>query len=267
MADSHLRTLRAPRTVGTVVTAAGLVTMRTLWFFAVLCVLTAALPQVAWAQRALIGSESLDRFPLTAQDQKRAQAVIAAHPSLRGQTIQLEFPSNAGLRAKCEQPLSFKNPKRERMWGNVQVMAHCGKPSFTASIPLRVRVFGQSVRAARYLPTGARLGRDDLVVEQAEITDAPVDAAVRAEDVLGQTTSQSISARGWIRLNSLKQASVIQARTPVRVQIKGPGFQASGEGIALTDGAIGDTITVRLSDGGQVSGRVVGPGEVEITVK
>ena len=245
MADSHLRTLRT----------------------AVLCVLTVALPQVAWAQRALIGSESLERFPLTVQDQKRAQAVIASHPSLRGQTIQVEFPSNAGLRNKCEQTLSFENPKRDRMWGNVQVMARCDKPSFSASIPLRVRVFGQTIKAARYLPTGARLGRDDLVVEQAEMTDAPADAAVRVEDVLGQTISQSISARGWIRLNSLKQASVIQARAPVRVQIKGPGFQASGEGIALTDGAIGDTVTVRLSDGGQVSGRVVGPGEVEITVK
>jgi flagella basal body P-ring formation protein FlgA len=221
----------------------------------------------ALAQRALIGADPLDRFPLTAQDQKRAQAVVAAHPSLRGQTIQLEFASNAGLRNKCEGTLSFENPKRERMWGNVQVMARCNKPSFTASIPLRVRVFGQSVRAARYLPTGARLGRDDLVVEQAEITDAPADAAVRVEDVLGQTTSQSISARGWVRLNSLKQASVIQARAPVRVQIKGPGFQASGEGVALSDGALGDTVTVRLSDGGQVSGRVVGPGEVEITVK
>jgi len=117
------------------------------------------------------------------------------------------------------------------------------------------------------LPSGARLSADDLLIESAEMTDAPVDAAIRPEDVIGQTTSQSISARGWIRLNSLKQASVIQARAPVRVQIKGSGFQASGEGIALTDGAVGDTVTVRLSDGGQVSGRVVGPGEVEITVK
>ena len=32
----------------------------------------------ALAQRALIGADALDRFPLTAQDQKRAQAVIAA---------------------------------------------------------------------------------------------------------------------------------------------------------------------------------------------
>jgi flagella basal body P-ring formation protein FlgA len=236
-------------------------------FLTLLFVWSLAAVSPVWAQRALIGADPLDRFPLSAQDQKRVQSVVASHPSLKGQTIQLEFAANVGLRNKCEQTLSFENPKRERMWGNVQVIARCGNPRFTASIPVRVRVFGQSVRAARYLPTGARIARDDLVVEQAEITDAPVDVAVRVEDVLGQTTSQSISARGYIRLNSLKQASVIQARAPVRVQIKGPGFQASGEGIALTDGAMGDTVTVRLSDGGQVSGRVVGPGEVEITVK
>ncbi len=259
MADSHLRiTATKGTTTGTAWAT---------WLMVVLAVLAVAVPQPTWAQRALIGSEGLDRFPLTAQDQKRAQTIIASHPSLRGQTIQVEFPPNAGLRTKCEQTLSFENPKRDRMWGNVQVLARCDKPSFSASIPLRVRVFGQSIRAARYLPSGARLGREDLVVDQTEITDAPPDAAVRVEDVLGQTTSQSISARGWIRLNSLKQASVIQARAPVRVQIKGPGFQASGEGIALSEGAIGDTVTVRLSDGGQVSGRVVGPGEVEITVK
>ncbi|MEY3970338.1 MAG: hypothetical protein RLZZ80_36, partial [Pseudomonadota bacterium] len=169
MADSHLR---ITGTKGTTTGTAGAT-----WLMVVLAVLAVAVPQPTWAQRALIGSEGLDRFPLTDQDQKRAQAIIASHPSLRGQTIQVEFPPNAGLRTKCEQTLSFENPKRDRMWGNVQVLARCDKPSFSASIPLRVRVFGQSIRAARYLPSGARLGREDLVVDQTEITDAPPDAA------------------------------------------------------------------------------------------
>ncbi len=261
MADSDLGASLTRRTGwwGAIGPHAGLLTTLLVW--------SLGFGSPAWAQRALIGADPLDRFPLTVQDQKRVQAAVATHPSLRGQTIQLEFAPNVGLRNKCEQTLSFENPKRERMWGNVQVIARCDNPRFTASIPVRVRVFGQSVRAARYLPSGARIARDDLVVEQAEITDAPADVAVRVEDVLGQTTGQSISARGWVRLNTLRQASVIQARALVRVQIKGSGFQASGEGVALTDGAMGDTVTVRLSDGGQVSGRVVGPGEVEITVK
>ena len=220
-----------------------------------------------FAQRALIGSEGLGRHPLTPQDRQAIEQVVQGHASLKGLTSQIEWPAQLGLRSKCEQTLSFEAPKRERLWGNAQVIARCTKPAFSVSIPLRIRVFGTSIKAARYLPSGARLGPDDLVIEQAEVTDAPPDAAIRAEDVLGQTTSQSISARGWVRLNSLRQASVVQARAPVRVQIKGPGFQASGEGVALSDGAVGDTVTVRLTDGGQVSGRVVGPGEVEITVK
>jgi len=70
-----------------------------------------------------------------------------------------------------------------------------------------------------------------------------------------------------VSLNNLREAAVIKVGEGVRVQVQGKGFQANGEGVALTSGAIGDSIRVRMPDGQQVQGQVVRAGTVEIVIQ
>jgi flagella basal body P-ring formation protein FlgA len=133
-------------------------------------------------------------------------------------------------------------------------------------VAVQTRVFGPQVVAKRYLAQGTRLKADDLEVVSTDITRTPADLARSIEEVQGKVLGQPLAQGANLVLNILREPSVIKVGEGVRVQIQGKGFQASGEGVAMSAGAIGDSIRVRMPDGQQVSGRVARAGVVEVVI-
>jgi flagella basal body P-ring formation protein FlgA len=59
---------------------------------------------------------------------------------------------------------------------------------------------------------------------------------------------------------------VVRAGQNVRLEVRGPGFRVGGEGTAMTAAAAGQSVRVRLQSGQIISGTVVRPGLVELTI-
>lgn len=149
--------------------------------------------------------------------------------------------------------------------GVVGATLTCAHPAWRGSVHVIVRAFASVLEPNRMLPTGSVIGAADLFAAEAEIQQAgpPPWAADRAE-VIGREAARPLRERQPIPLNALRAATVIRQGEHVSVQVVGVSFQASGEGVALQAGAVGDSIRVKLPDGRQISGQVLRAGVVEL---
>ena len=233
------------------------------------------LSQIARAQRALepsraeqgAGGPGAAEEDLPQELVARITQTVRAHPSLDGLKVEVRVARVRQKIAECPtQPEVVFSAPKSRPWGSFNMVIRCSKPFWGVTVSVQTRVFGPQVVAKRYLPQGTRLKIEDLEVTAADITRSPVDLARSLEQVQGKVLSQPLQQGGVVGLNILREPSVIKVGEGVRVQIQGKGFQASGEGVAVSAGAIGDSIRVRMPDGQQVSGRVVRAGVVEVLI-
>lgn len=233
------------------------------------------LSQIAQAQRALeasryeqgSGSAAAPEEDLPAEIVERIIKMVRSHPSLSGLKAEVRVGRIRQRLADCPAApeVAFAAPKA-RPWGSFSVVVRCAKPFWGVTVSVQTRVFGPQVVAKRYLAQGTRLKAEDLEAVSTDITRTPADLARSVEEVQGKILSQPLAQGATLALNILREPSVIRVGEGVRVQIQGKGFQASGEGVAVTAGTIGDSIRVRMPDGQQVSGRVIRPGVVEVVI-
>lgn len=233
------------------------------------------LSQLAQAQRALepsryeqgSGPPSVAEEDLPPEILARITKMVRSHPSLDGLKVEVRVGRTRQRLGECPNPpeVVLATPKA-RPWGSFSVVVRCPKPFWGVTVAVQTRVFGPQVVAKRYLAQGTRLKADDLEVVSTDITRTPVDLARSIEEVQGKVLGQPLAQGANVVLNILREPSVIKVGEGVRVQIQGKGFQASGEGVAMSAGAIGDSIRVRMPDGQQVSGRVARAGVVEVVI-
>ncbi len=199
--------------------------------------------------------------------QKRILEMVRSHPTLAGLEVQTSLGKPTRNIGECGQnlELAFASPQI-RPWGAFQVVVRCSKPAWSLSVPVQTRVSGASVVASRYLAPGVRIRPEDITVVNGDITKAPVDLVRTPAEAIGKAVSRPVTQGGQVLLNNLKEPAVIKIGEAVQVQIVGRGFQASGEGVAVSGGAIGDSIRVRMPDGQQLTGQAVRQGVVEVVI-
>ncbi len=226
------------------------------------------------AQRALIPSPSENSSALASKELDlpavfvdRITKLVKSHPSLIDLKAEVRVGKVRQAPAECPTPPEITFASKSRPWGNFNVLIRCPQPFWAVTAPVQTRVFGPQVTAARYLAQGTRLKSEDLLVVTSDITRTNADMARDPMELVGKVLTKPIPQGGAVSLNNLREAAVIKVGEGVRVLVQGKGFQANGEGVALTSGAIGDSIRVRMPDGQQVQGQVVRAGTVEIVIQ
>lgn len=131
----------------------------------------------------------------------------------------------------------------------------------TTTCHWQLGLFEYVPRAARAMPRGETLTRDDFLVER--ILRVVPGTSAAPEDFVGQTTATAIAAGQVIRerdvrRDSVKREFVIQGRQPVRVIVRKGNLEARLTGAeSMEPGRVGDWIRVRNPQSNRiVRGRV-----------
>jgi flagella basal body P-ring formation protein FlgA len=159
-------------------------------------------------------------------------------------------------------------PQNTKIWGRVNLELRCtGGANWTMNLPVKIVINAEYIVAARLIQGNSRISAQDLSVAQGDIGELPEGFIQKPEQAIGRQSIRPIQVGGLITLNNLKNLAVIKAGDPVRVQVYGDGFEATGTGTALTTAGMNDSIRVKLSSGKQAQGKVIGDGLVAIKLE
>ncbi len=159
-------------------------------------------------------------------------------------------------------------PPNSRSWGRVNLDLRCSSgANWAMNLPVRIIVNGEYIVASRNIQGNSRITAQDLSIARGDLGELPDGFVQKAEQAIGRQAIRPIQSGGLITLNNLKNSAVIKAGDPVRVQVQGDGFEATGSGTALNSAGMNEPIRVKLPDGKQAQGRVAGEGLVTIKLE
>lgn len=172
-------------------------------------------------------------------------------------------PPRITRQSTCEHLDTFlPNPQlRSRM--NVGVRCLAPQP-WTLYVQAGLTVQGHYYVTNRHIGVGEALSFDDLSEREGDLLRLPRGVVVDPALVVGYIAQQRISAGSTIRSSALRDPDSIVRGQPVKTEARGLGFVATGEGVALEDGAPGTMIQVRTSSGQVVTGTVVNNTTVRV---
>ncbi|MEO1767587.1 flagellar basal body P-ring formation chaperone FlgA [Thiobacter aerophilum] len=206
---------------------------------------------------------------LAAPDTLRREVERFAYQQLAGQAgeIRVEVGSvDPGLRLPACQRLQVFLPPGVRLWGSVNVGVRCAAgANWTVYVPVTVRVQLPVVTAARPLPAGRQLTREDLVVQTQEVTELPSGLLTDPAQAVGQTLNVGLLPGYPLRQDMLRAPLVIRQGQIVKLIAQGSGFSVSAEGRALNNASAGQSVQVRTASGQTVSGVARPDGSVEVS--
>jgi len=197
--------------------------------------------------------------------QDAIRSLIAEHPMLAGQSVQVEFPSSLPKWPSCKQPRA-QIARQGVPVGRVSLSLRCMDPRWLGSIQVTVGAKRSHLAASRALQAGSTLDLGEFVTVESDWSSLPDDVVTEPDQVLGRTLVRSIAAGTPLSLNLLRQTSVIKTGERVRVQMSGSNFVVSGEGQALQAGAIGEQVRIKMANGQAVSATVLRQGVVEVRI-
>lgn len=159
-------------------------------------------------------------------------------------------------------------PAGSRLWGRTRLGLRCveGQTAWNVFLPVTVKAWGPAWVLTGNVASGAVLTANDAA--EAEV-DWAADAApivANPDQWVGQIASRPLVAGQALRQPMVRAPSIFKAGAQVRVVAQGPGFAVTSAGQALTAGAAGQTVRVRMDNGRTVSGIVGENGTVDVTL-
>ncbi len=157
-------------------------------------------------------------------------------------------------------------PARQRLRARMSVAVRCDAPDrWQTYAQVQLRLQGEYLVAARTIEQGEGLTPDRLESRHGDLLGLPRGVILQPEIALGQIAERRIAAGQLLRQNALRSPNSIQRGQAVRVEVRGSGFVASGEGEAMADASPGSPLQVRTASGQIVRGMVRADGVVEIS--
>jgi len=189
-----------------------------------------------------------------------------------GARLEVSFPGALMLPQRCSQPTVEPVTGRKPPGSAVPYVIRCAPapgalqgPSLTVQV--RVTVLKNVVVAARALGNNSVIEAADLVMAEADVGAIGADALTNPADAVGRTAIRNLPAGAMVPRSALRLPMAIRSGETVRIEIVGVGFTVSSEATAMQNGATGDTIRLRNSEGQTLSGRLDPRGVVVIDIR
>jgi flagella basal body P-ring formation protein FlgA len=169
--------------------------------------------------------------------------------------------------APCDKVRAYV-PTGSPLWGRSRVGLRCeqGVAKWNVFWPVTVKVYAHALVAVVPLRPGALVNAADLRVAEVDLASSPSPAIVNLTDIVGRAVVRNIEPGQSIRQEDIKLRRWFAAGDPVRVMVKGVGFQISSDGTALTPGDEGRCARVRTDNGRVVCAQPVGDRQVELVL-
>ena len=178
------------------------------------------------------------------------QARDAQHAA--GMTVEIKTPQAQW--PTCDAP-QFSLPGNSRLWGPMSVAATCGDTRRF----LQVQVTGQYLVATRLLARGSTVSADDFRLQSGRLDTLPARAMLDVGSVADAVVLRDIQPGQPVTLSMMRQPWRVKAGQSVMVI-------ASGEGKALNNAILAQSVRVRMGNGQVVSGKVDADGNILISL-
>ena len=228
---------------------------------------TLALGAGGAARAQAAGDPSADLGPLTQRwlDDTLARSAPTGLP-LRMEVSVGSLDSRLRL-APCARVEPYL-PVGSRLWGRTRLGLRCveGPTAWNVFLPVTIKAFGPAWVLTGNVAPGAVLTANDAT--EAEVDWAAETAPVMANPDLwvGQVAARQLVAGQALRQSMVRAPMLFRAGAQVKVVAQGPGYAVTSAGQALTAGAVGQTVRIRMENGRIVSGIVSEGGTVDVTL-
>lgn len=157
-------------------------------------------------------------------------------------------------------------PAGVRLWGRSRIGLRCleGRVRWNVFLPVTVKAYGTAWVIKKDLAAGAVLSAADAVEAEVDWAQESSPVLVSSSLWLGQVTTRALTTGQTLRQGLIKPAQVFQAGAQLRVIAGGAGFQVISDGQALSAGAVGQSVRVRLNTGRVMTGVVLDSHTVKL---
>lgn len=168
----------------------------------------------------------------------------------------------------CDRDLTVSLESPAQPIGRVTTRVRCdGSARWTVFVPAQVRLFRPVVVASRPLKRNAVVSEPDLLVAEHDVGLLHQGYLTDATQALGKKLTRSLLTDQVIAPRNLELAEVIRKGDQVVIIARTGTVGVRMPGEAMTDGGIGEQISVRnLRSSRVVKARVTGPGQVEVAM-
>jgi len=154
-------------------------------------------------------------------------------------------------------------------------MAKLGKTTFPVSFfkngvevkslwaTARIKVYRQAIVALKPLKANRRINSGDVKLTRVDVQETQ-DAFFSVNEVAGMFAKRPIRAGEVVKKTYIKPERLVKRGDKVVVSVQGETLIVKSKGTATEDGFMGRSIGVRTASGREISGRVIGPGEIAI---
>lgn len=158
----------------------------------------------------------------------------------------------------CDHPLETLIRGTGAKVGRIAVAVKCNSPKpWKFFLGATVRQFGDVVVAKQGIPRGTVLSRNDVRLEQTELTNLRQGYFDNVDDVVNMVTKRTLVAGKTITPNSVNSKQLVSRGDKVTIRAVLSGLEVRMHGEALADGANGERIAVKNLNSQRIINAVV----------
>ncbi|WP_305857424.1 flagellar basal body P-ring formation chaperone FlgA [Balneatrix alpica] len=228
----------------------------------------------AFAFTLLLTSTLIASFSATAAtSEDLTQAVInylaeqlEANPSESGRLELAVAPLDSRLRLHdCAQPLEVSHAGKTLL-GRLHIKVSCAGPvSWSVYVGAEIKLWRPVVILATNLSRNQMIDHSSIKVEEQDVSGLRQQYYTSVTEVLGYTTKRHLSANTVLGPDMLEAPMLVKKGTPVTINAIAGSVRIHTQGVAQTDGSLGQVIQVQnLNSQRIVRAKVIGPGQVQV---
>jgi|UPI0004B66296 flagella basal body P-ring formation protein FlgA len=155
-------------------------------------------------------------------------------------------------------------PAGSRLWGRTRLGLRCveGATAWNVFLPVTIKAFGPAWVLNNNVTTGTVLTAADASESEVDWAAEVAPVIANPEQWVGQVASRQLMAGQAVRQSMVRAPSVFRAGAQVRVVAQGPGYSVTSSGQAMSNGTVGQTVRIRMSNGRLISGIVNEDGTI-----
>lgn len=159
-------------------------------------------------------------------------------------------------------------PTGSRLWGRTRIGLRCveGATAWNVFLPVTVKAFGPAWVVATPVTAGTVLSAGDAVEGEVDWASETAPIVANPEMWVGLVATRSLAAGQALRQNMVRAPHLVRAGAQVKVVAQGPGYAVTSAGQAVTAGAAGETVRIRMANGRVINGTVAEDGTVDVTL-
>ena len=159
-------------------------------------------------------------------------------------------------------------PSGARLWGRTRIGLRCveGATAWNVFLPVTVKAFGPAWVLAGPVAAGAVLTAEDAVEGEVDWAAEAAPVMANPDMWVGQVAARTLAGGQALRQSMVRAPHLFRAGAQVRIVAQGPGYAVTSAGQAMTAGAAGQTVRIRMANGRVISGTVSENGTVDVAL-